>query len=98
MTRRQRRFRFCLYVALESPNSALAIDNLNAICKKYLGGNYDIQVVDVFKEPERALAASIFMTPTLIKLAPQPERIIVGTLSVTSTVLLALGLEAADFS
>jgi circadian clock protein KaiB len=35
------------------------------------------------------------MTPTLVKLAPQPVKRIVGTLRQTRTVLQALGLEPA---
>jgi len=49
--------------------------------------------VNVFKEPKRALAEGIFMTPTLLKLAPLPTQRIVGTLSKTQTVLAALGLK-----
>ena len=39
------------------------------------------------------MADSIFMTPTLIKLAPSPNRRVVGTLSQTEPLLLALGLD-----
>ena len=39
-------------------------------------------------------ADGIFMTPTLVKLAPSPTRRIVGTLSQTQPVMQALGLEA----
>ena len=45
------------------------------------------------KTPKRALLDGIFMTPTLIKFAPSPVRMIVGTLAQTKTVLQALGLE-----
>lgn len=48
--------------------------------------------MDVLKEPKRALADGIFMTPTLVKLGPAPARKIVGTLNQTETVLQALGL------
>jgi len=48
--------------------------------------------VDVFLAPKRALAEGIFMTPTLLKLAPAPVRKIVGTLSQTGIVLQSLGL------
>jgi circadian clock protein KaiB len=34
------------------------------------------------------------MTPTLVRLAPAPVRRIVGTLSQTEAVLIALGLDA----
>ena len=50
--------------------------------------------MDVFREPKRALADRIFMTPTLVKFATSPVRSIVGTLSQTQPVLQVLGLEA----
>ena len=87
-------FRFRLYVAGETQNSAQALTNLTALCRAHLPDRHDIEVVNVFREPKRALADGILMTPTLIKLAPSPLRMIVGTLSRTQTVLLALGIEA----
>ncbi len=87
-------FKFRLYVAGDALNSAQARANLNALCRAQLAGRYQIEVVDVFREPKRALADAVFMTPTLIKLAPLPVRTIVGALSQTQTVLQALGLQA----
>jgi circadian clock protein KaiB len=88
------RFKFRLYVAGDTQNSALAVANLSAFCKAHLLNRSEIEIVDVFKEPKRALADSIFMTPTLIKLAPAPIQKIVGTLGQTSLVLQTLGLDA----
>jgi circadian clock protein KaiB len=85
-------YRFRLYIAGDAQNSALAAANLNALCREHLPNRHTIEVVDVFLEPERALAESILMTPTLIKLGPHPIRRIVGTLSQTQPVLHALGL------
>jgi len=85
-------FKFRLYVAGDAPNSAQAIANLAAFCRAHLPDRYEIEVVDVFREPKRALAEGIFMTPTLVVLTPPPVRRIVGTLSHTQTVLQALGL------
>lgn len=85
-------FNFQLFVAGDAPNSTMAIANLGAFCKAHLPDRYAIEIVDVFREPKRALAEGIFMTPTLIVLTPPPVRRIVGTLSHTQTVLLALGL------
>ena len=90
---RHLKFKFCLYVADSTQNSAQARANLSAICRDHLPGQHEIEIVDVFKEPTRALADGIFMTPTLVKLAPFPAKKIVGTLSQTETVLQALGLE-----
>lgn len=89
------RFKFRLYVAGDAPNSAQAHANLTALCHTHLPGRHEIDVVDVFREPKRALADGIFMTPTLVKLTPSPAQSIVGTLSQTQAVLLALGLAVA---
>ena len=83
---------FRLYVAGEAVNSSHALANLHALCRCHLAGRSEIEVVDVFREPERALADGIFMTPTLLRLAPAPERRIVGTLSDTATLMQALDL------
>lgn len=88
-------FRFQLFVADHALNSAQAVSNLTALCDAHLAGRYEITLIDVFREPKRALAESVFMTPTLEKIAPLPQRRIVGTLSDTAAVLLALGLPKA---
>jgi circadian clock protein KaiB len=84
-------FKFQLYVAGDAQNSVQAIANLRAMCRAHLQDQYEIEIVDVFLEPKRALAEGIFMTPTLLKLEPAPVRRIVGTLSQTQVVLQALG-------
>ncbi len=89
---RTSRFKFRLYVAGDTQNSAQARANLDAICRDHLPGQHEIEIVDVLKEPKCALADGIFMTPTLVKLGPAPARKIVGTLNQTETVLQALGL------
>jgi circadian clock protein KaiB len=89
---------FRLYIAGEAVNSAQAMANLKALCRRHLAGRHRIEVVDVFREPERALADGIFMTPTLLRLAPSPPREVVGTLSDTATLMQALDLVEASAS
>lgn len=86
-------FRFRLYVAGDALNSTRAVSNLNALCREHLADRHEIEVVDVFRHPERALADEVYMTPTLVRLAPSPVRRIVGSLSDTPAVLQVLGLE-----
>ena len=86
-------FKFRLYLAGDALNSAQALANLTALCREYLVGRYEIEVIDVFQEPERALVDAIYLTPTLVKLTPLPTKTIVGTLSQTQTILQALGLQ-----
>jgi circadian clock protein KaiB len=81
------------YVAGDALNSAQAIASLAAVCRAHLPDRHEIEVVDVFRGPKRALPDGILMTPPLVKLASPPARSIVGTLSQTQPVLQALGLE-----
>ena len=90
------KFRFRLYVAAQAQNSEHALGNLNALCRAHLPGRFEIEVVDVYRHPGRALADGILMTPTLLKLEPAPVRRIVGSLGQTQIVLRALGLEPAS--
>jgi circadian clock protein KaiB len=87
-------YRFRLYVAGRAPNSVQAVANLRALCAAHVPGRHEIEVVDVFVEPQRALADSVFMTPTLLVMAPAPRQRIVGTLSQAGPVLDVLGLAA----
>src|SRR6202046_1992441 len=86
MTRRST-FKFRLYVADDTMNSAQAAANLQALCKTHLPGLHEIEIVDVFTDPERAILEGIRMTPTRLRLAPLPIRRIVGTLVDTQRVL-----------
>jgi circadian clock protein KaiB len=88
------RFKFRLFVAGNAPNSIQAVANLTALCRTHLPDQFEIEVVDVLREPGRALSDGIFLTPMLLPLAPLPARRIVGTLSQPEQVLTALGLES----
>lgn len=87
-------YTFRLYVAGDATNSTQALANLKSLCLAHVPKRHHIEVIDVFQEPERALADGIFLTPTLLKLAPAPLRRIVGTLSNTQIVVHAMGLDA----
>lgn len=86
--------RFRLYVAGDAHNSVQALANLTALCREFLPDRHEIEIIDVFQDPKRALAEGIFMTPTLVRVLPLPALQIVGTLSEQRTVLLTLGLTA----
>ena len=86
-------FKFRLYVAGDAVNSTQAVANLMRFCREHLPDRYEIEIVDVFREPRRALAEGVLMTPTLIKLAPAPVKRIVGTLSHEATLSQTFGLQ-----
>ncbi len=79
-----------LYVSGNAPNSVRAIANAKAICAEHFDSRPDLEVIDLLAEPLRALADGIIVTPTLIRLLPSPVQRVVGNLSDTSQVLLAL--------
>ena len=83
---------FTLYVAGRTPRSLQAAANLDRLGKERLGGEYDLTVVDVASDPERAEAARILTTPTLVKEAPGQARRVTGDLSDAERVFVALGL------
>jgi circadian clock protein KaiB len=87
-------FKFRLYVAGDGPNSNQAIANLNALCREHLPERHEIEIVDVFREPQRALADGVVLTPMLVKILPAPIRKIIGCLSQPKPLLRALDLPA----
>lgn len=81
-----------LYVAGQTPRSARAIANIKRICEEQLKGHYDLEIVDIYQEPEKAKGEQLFAVPTLIKKLPNPLRKIIGDLSDTEKVLVGLNL------
>jgi len=87
---------FRLYVAGDAPNSVLARHNLEALCRQHLQGRHRIELVDLVRQPERALSDSVMLTPTLVRVAPGQQRRIVGNLSDTDRLIQVLGLETSE--
>jgi len=79
-----------LYVAGQAPNSLRAIANVKAICDEHFAAAHDLEIVDLLEHPGRGLADGIIVTPTLLKLLPLPIRRVIGSLSDTEQVRLAL--------
>jgi circadian clock protein KaiB len=81
-----------LFVTGILPNSARAIENINAICEQYLKGMYELEIIDIYQQPDLALTEDIIAIPVLIKKSPLPEVRLIGDLSNTKTVLKGLHL------
>lgn len=86
------RYLLRLYVIGMTPNSVRAIENMKAICEEYLHGRYDLDIIDVYKNPSLAKGEQIVAVPTLVKRLPLPLRRLVGDLSQTDRVLLGLDI------
>jgi circadian clock protein KaiB len=84
-----------LYVAGSTPQSSRAITNIKAICETHLKDHYALTVVDVYEQKDRAQDDRIVVAPTLIRQLPLPVRRLIGGLSQTDGVLVALDLPPA---
>ena len=66
--------------------------NLKEVCDAHLGDDYQLEVVDVLEQPQRAEQDKVLATPTLVRSSPHPVRKIIGDLSDTRQLLAGLEL------
>jgi circadian clock protein KaiB len=87
-------YKLRLFITGSTPRSTRAIENMRRICAENLEGRYDLEVVDVYQDPEATRELQIIATPTLVKILPEPLRRIIGDLSDRERVLAGLDLAA----
>ncbi|WP_207918722.1 circadian clock KaiB family protein [Saccharopolyspora karakumensis] len=80
----------------QTERSQAAKINLRAVCEDRVPGRYEIEVVDVAERPDLAGELRILATPTVVRIAPLPQRRVIGDLSDHSRIMAALGLPDAD--
>jgi len=86
--------RLFLFVANDAPRSIIAIENIRQALIELTDRLFSLEIVNVFEDPDRALAERVLVTPTL--LAPASARRLVGDLSEKSLLHYFLqGLPAA---
>jgi circadian clock protein KaiB len=79
-----------------TPRSRQALLNLKQICEQYLEGHYELEVIDLYQQPELAAHHHIIATPTLVKNLPLPLRQMFGDLSDTKATLRRLGIPVEE--
>jgi circadian clock protein KaiB len=82
-----------LYVAGQTARSLAAFQNLKKICDEHLKGEYDIEVIDLLKNPQLAKGDQIVAIPTLVRNLPTPVKKIIGDLSNSDRVLVGLDIK-----
>jgi circadian clock protein KaiB len=80
-----------LYVSGSSERSLKAVYNLKKLCEEHLP-DYDLEVIDIYKNPGAARDEQIIAAPTLVKELPMPLRKFVGDLSNTNKILVGLDI------
>jgi circadian clock protein KaiB len=81
-----------LYITDRTPRSVHALVNLKRICEERLAGHYELEVVDLLEQPQRAASDQIIAIPTVVRRSSKATRRIIGDLSNDERVLTALGL------
>ena len=89
---RQAKYVLRLYVSGSTSKSALAVENIKRICEQHLKNRYDLEVIDIYQQPNLARDEQIVAVPTLIKRFPPPLRRLIGDLSNQERVLFGLDL------
>lgn len=85
-----------LYVAGNTARSAKAIANLRQICETNLKDRFELEVVDIYQQPELVRDQQVIATPTLIKSLPLPIRRIIGDLAQPERILIGLDIRPVE--
>ena len=85
-----------LYVSGMSPRSMEAIENIRHLCDDQLQSAFELEIIDLYKNPEAASQQQIIFSPTLIKVLPLPKKTLIGTFSDTEKVIMGLGLKISN--
>jgi circadian clock protein KaiB len=86
-----------LYVAGRSPKSVTALANLREACELHVAGKYELEVIDLTKNPQLARGDQILAIPTVVRDLPRPIRKMIGDLSNAEKLLVGLELKSAFF-
>jgi len=92
MAARRAEYILRLYVTGSTPRSLKAISNLKRFCEEFLHGDYELQVIDIYKHPDAAREAQIIAAPTLVKRLPAPLRRFIGDLSNKQKLMAGLNI------
>ena len=87
------RYALRLYITGQTPRSRRSVENLRALCDKYIAGQFDLEIVDIYQQPAMAMAGQIIAAPTLVKSMPPPLRRLVGDFSDQNRVILGLDIK-----
>jgi len=85
-----------LYITGFTPRSKEAMRNIKKICEEELKGRYELEVIDIYQQPELAKTEQILAAPTLIRKLPLPLRKLVGDMSNKEKVIIGLEIMPED--
>ncbi len=87
---KHRRYVLQLFIAGLTPHSREALRTVSTICHEELAGRCDLEVIDLYKQPELAQGEQIVAVPTLIRKLPTPPRRFIGSMADKEKLLAGL--------
>jgi circadian clock protein KaiB len=81
-----------LYVSGMSQKSMQAIENIKKLCDEHLQDTFELEIIDIYKNPELAAERQIVFSPSLVKKFPLPRKTMIGNLSDAEKVIKGLGI------
>lgn len=88
-----RKYVLRMFISGVTPHSTRAIENIRRLCEENLKGRYELEVIDIYQQPEKARAEQIIAAPTLIKKLPLPLRRFIGDLSDFDKILVGIEIK-----
>lgn len=85
-----------LFVSGMSPRSMQAIENINKLCEEHLKDIFELEIIDIYKNPEKLQGEQVVFSPSLIKQLPLPKKMLIGDFSDQSKVIKALGISIKE--
>ena len=85
-----------LYVSGMSQKSMEAIENIKRLCDEHLKDAFELEIIDLYKNPEAAGEQQIIFSPSLIKQFPFPKKTLIGSFSDSEKVIRGLGIKIKE--
>ena len=92
-TRKTQKYVLRLYVAGINVRSSAAIRTVTTLCEERLKNRYELEIIDIYKQPNLAKGEQIIAAPTLIRKLPEPLRRFIGDMADKERILVGLDLK-----
>lgn len=87
-----------LFVSGDTFVSQRAIESIKALCEEVLRNQYHLKIIDLQKDPEKAVSENIVVVPTLIRRSPGPKRQIIGDLQNKERIIRGLEIHRTSIN
>ena len=87
------RHAFTVFVTGDTARSRRAVDAFRALCRRCLGDDFELTVVDVLVDTQQAEDYNVIATPTVIRTRPTPSLRTLGDFGDPARVAMALGMD-----